>query len=104
MTSKKSPLKVISENVTKLFKNRLWIILEIIAGLPCQLAFNYYLAFSDIVKEVRVSCNSEDIGITLTTFGESFNGLIYPKGLSKISSCMTEYKQVNKRAKMRFEV
>ena len=42
-----------------------------------------------------MSCNSEDITITLSTFGEEFNGLIYPKGLSKNSTCMTEYKQVD---------
>jgi len=50
--------------------------------------------FKDVVKDVRVFCNPEDISITLSTFGETFNGLIYPKGLSKISSCMKEYKQV----------
>ena len=42
-----------------------------------------------------MSCNSEDITVTLTTFGEEFNGLIYPKGLSKNSTCMTEYKQTD---------
>jgi len=52
-------------------------------------------AAKNIVKDVRVSCNSEDITITLSTYGEEFNGLIYPKGLSKNSTCMTEYKQVD---------
>ena len=44
-----------------------------------------------VVKDVRVSCNSEDITLTISTFLESFNGMIYPKGLSKNSTCMTEY-------------
>ena len=49
----------------------------------------------DVVKDVRVSCNSEDITVTLATFGEEFNGLIYPKGLSKNSTCMMEYSHVD---------
>merc|ERR1712061_307250 len=35
----------------------------------------------------------EDITLTIATYLESFNGLVYPKGLSKNSSCMTEYIQ-----------
>ncbi len=45
----------------------------------------------DVVKDVRVSCNSEDMTLTISTLVDSFNGMIYPKGLSKNSSCMTEY-------------
>jgi len=45
----------------------------------------------DVVKDIRVSCNNEDITVTFLTTEEVFNGLIYPKGLSKNSSCMTEY-------------
>ena len=45
------------------------------------------------MKDVRVSCNSEDITLTISTWLDSFNGLVYPKGLSKNSSCMTEYIQ-----------
>jgi len=47
----------------------------------------------DVVKDVRVQCNSEDITVTVAILGERFNGMIYPKGLSKNSSCMTEYIQ-----------
>jgi len=52
----------------------------------------------DVVKEVRVKCNSEDITVTVGILGgedfpRKFNGMIYPKGLSKNSSCMTEYIQ-----------
>ncbi len=46
-----------------------------------------------MVKDVRVACNSDDITLTISTLVESFNGLIYPKGLSKNSSCMSEYIQ-----------
>lgn len=47
------------------------------------------------VTNVRVKCNSEDITITVTTAGDQFNGMIYPKGLSKNSTCMTPYVQAN---------
>jgi hypothetical protein len=46
---------------------------------------------NDIVDNVGVLCNSEDITLTLTVSTDNFNGMIYPKGLSKNSTCMTEY-------------
>ena len=53
-----------------------------------------FLFSEDVVKEVKVQCNSEDITVTVGILGENaFNGMIYPKGLSKNSSCMTEYIQ-----------
>jgi len=47
----------------------------------------------DIVAEVGVVCNSQDITLRLTVSSQYFNGMIYPKGLSKNSTCMTEYIQ-----------
>ena len=63
--------------------------------------FNIYLNLTshiiilenDIVVDVGVLCNSEDITLTLTVTTDTFNGMIYPKGLSKNSTCMTEYIQ-----------
>ena len=63
--------------------------------------FNIYLNLmshiilleNDIVVDVGVLCNSEDITLTLTVTTDTFNGMIYPKGLSKNSTCMTEYIQ-----------
>jgi len=46
---------------------------------------------NDIVEDVGVLCNSEDITLTLTVSTDNFNGMIYPKGLSKNSTCMSEY-------------
>jgi len=43
-----------------------------------------------LVNDVHIECNSNDIVVTLSA-GHSFNGMIYPKGLSKNSSCMSEY-------------
>jgi len=47
----------------------------------------------DIVAEVGVVCNSQDITLRLSVSSQYFNGMIYPKGLSKNSTCMTEYIQ-----------
>ncbi|XP_076053559.1 cuticlin-3-like isoform X2 [Oratosquilla oratoria] len=42
------------------------------------------------IKSVRIFCNSNDIVVSIDTVTD-FNGMIYPKGLSKNSSCMTEF-------------
>ena len=55
----------------------------------------FYISEEETVSNVRVKCNSEDITITVTTVGDQFNGMIYPKGLSKNSTCMTPYIQAN---------
>lgn len=43
-----------------------------------------------LISEVNVDCNANDIRIQLIA-PHTFNGMIYPKGLSKNSSCMAEY-------------
>lgn len=43
-----------------------------------------------MIKGVNIECSSGSIMVVIKT-GHDFNGLIYPKGLSKNSSCMTEY-------------
>ena len=53
----------------------------------------FFVSENDIVLDVGVLCNSEDITLTLTVTTDTFNGMIYPKGLSKNSTCMTEYIQ-----------
>ena len=44
------------------------------------------------IKSVRILCNSNDIVVSIDT-NAAFNGMIYPKGLSKNSSCMAEFKE-----------
>ncbi|KAK8743346.1 hypothetical protein OTU49_001386 [Cherax quadricarinatus] len=44
------------------------------------------------IKSVRILCNSNDIVVSIDT-SDAFNGMIYPKGLSKNSSCMAEFKE-----------
>ena len=55
-----------------------------------KLFFSPYLDLYGLINEVNVECNSNDIRITLNA-PHPFNGMIYPKGLSKNSSCMAEY-------------
>ena len=55
--------------------------------------FDFSSVAEDVVKEVKVACNSDDITLTISTLVDAFNGMIYPKGLSKNSTCMTEYIQ-----------
>jgi len=55
---------------------------------------------NDVVEDIRVFCNHDDITLRLTVRGFSFNGMIYPKGLSKNSTCMTEY--INKQGKIEY--
>lgn len=49
--------------------------------------------FGDTLSDVQIQCNSDNIVVTITT-AHGFNGMIYPKGLSKNSTCMTEYHQL----------
>jgi len=42
---------------------------------------------------IQIECNSNNIMVTLNS--PNFNGMIYPKGLSKNSSCMVEYTHVD---------
>ncbi|MPC25041.1 Cuticlin-1 [Portunus trituberculatus] len=44
------------------------------------------------IKSVRILCNSNDIVVSIET-NTAFNGMIYPKGLSKNSSCMAEFRE-----------
>ncbi len=56
-----------------------------------------YICFAgETVGDVRVICNSEDITVRVSTLFAHFNGMIYPKGLSKNSTCMTPYIQANR--------
>lgn len=50
--------------------------------------------FGDTINDIQIECNSDNIVVTLTT-NHGFNGMIYPKGLSKNSSCMVEYHQTS---------
>src|SRR6266576_2002677 len=42
-------------------------------------------------QDIRVQCNLNEILVSVDTVHNVFNGMIYPMGLSKNSSCMTEY-------------
>lgn len=42
-------------------------------------------------KDISIDCNNKEISVTINTKSKSFTGIIYPKGLSKNSSCMAEF-------------
>ncbi|KAG8228460.1 hypothetical protein J437_LFUL009111, partial [Ladona fulva] len=43
-------------------------------------------------QEVRIECNSDEIMVAIKPAeGRKFDGMIYPKGLSKNSSCLAEF-------------
>lgn len=48
--------------------------------------------FGDMINDIQIECNSDNIVVTINT-NHGFNGMIYPKGLSKNSTCMMEYHQ-----------
>jgi len=45
----------------------------------------------EVAQDVRIDCNSNEIWVAVKTLSGVFNGMIYPKGLSKNSSCMSEF-------------
>lgn len=42
-------------------------------------------------KDISIECNNKEISVTIDTKSKSFTGIIYPKGLAKNSSCMSEF-------------
>ncbi|XP_076333522.1 cuticlin-1-like [Tachypleus tridentatus] len=42
------------------------------------------------ISGISIQCHSNNIQVTIAT-GTNFNGMVYPKGLSKNSTCMVEY-------------
>lgn len=67
-------------------------------SLPTQIVSNksplHGRQFGDTINDIQIECNSDNIVVTLTT-NQGFNGMIYPKGLSKNSTCMMEYHQMS---------
>ncbi|CAH1403601.1 unnamed protein product [Nezara viridula] len=49
------------------------------------------LGAPSINPEVRVNCKSEQMSITVRTNNGMFDGMIYPRGLGRNSSCMSQY-------------
>lgn len=64
------------------------------ANLPSQSLDDEGLMNSDISDaDVRVDCNSDEIVVNIGTRSGRFNGMIYPRGLSKNTHCLNEWVQ-----------
>ncbi|KAB0804791.1 hypothetical protein PPYR_01761 [Photinus pyralis] len=48
-------------------------------------------SIQEVVSDVRVECNSNEIVVSLDTSSGVFTGMVYPRGLSKNSTCMGEW-------------
>lgn len=46
---------------------------------------------ADVTEGIVIECNSNEIIVAIDIKSGIFNGMIYPEGLSKNSSCMTEF-------------
>ncbi|XP_063237137.1 cuticlin-4 [Bacillus rossius redtenbacheri] len=57
---------------------------------------------TEVAQDVRIDCSSRDITVAIKTKGGAFSGLVYPKGLSKNSSCLAEY--VRQRSPVRYKL
>ncbi|XP_060536368.1 cuticlin-4 isoform X2 [Cylas formicarius] len=65
------------------------------ANLPApSIEDSNILAASEIADaDVRVDCNSDEIVVSISTTSGKFNGMVYPRGLSKNTHCMGEWVQ-----------
>ncbi|KAK6634722.1 hypothetical protein RUM43_012124 [Polyplax serrata] len=45
----------------------------------------------ELNENIRIDCNSNEIAVAISTKSGAFNGMVYPKGLSKNSSCLAEF-------------
>lgn len=45
----------------------------------------------EAIADVRVECNSNEIVVSINTDSGKFTGMVYPRGLSKNSTCMGEW-------------
>lgn len=56
----------------------------------------------EVAQQVRIDCNSNEIWVAVKMRSGAFNGMIYPKGLSKNSSCMSEF--IHQRSPVRYRL
>ncbi|KAI5702601.1 hypothetical protein M8J75_001945 [Diaphorina citri] len=45
----------------------------------------------NIAQDMRITCNDKEIHVSIDTNSERFTGMIYPRGLSKNSTCLMEF-------------
>ncbi|XP_066253627.1 cuticlin-4 [Euwallacea similis] len=64
------------------------------ANLPTESLDEEGNSVTEVIDaDVRVDCNSNEIVVNIDTRTGRFNGMIYPRGLSKNTHCLTEWVQ-----------
>uniref|UniRef100_T1IWN1 ZP domain-containing protein n=1 Tax=Strigamia maritima TaxID=126957 RepID=T1IWN1_STRMM len=79
-------------------KTILWTLMSFLISVAADP--NHLFSDQSSISDVQVACNSDSIQITLLASSE-FNGLIYPRGLPRNSTCMTEYTDATGELKYR---
>ncbi|XP_076267636.1 zona pellucida domain-containing protein piopio [Rhynchophorus ferrugineus] len=83
----KVPLQVIMAFILLLSPTRA-------ANLPSDIARDELQDSNDVFDaDVRVDCNSDEIVVNIGTRSGRFNGMVYPRGLSKSTHCLNEWIQ-----------
>ncbi|GBN86432.1 hypothetical protein AVEN_8375-1 [Araneus ventricosus] len=72
-------------------------IAPILLNLHTLMHPRYFLLVGNKLSDVDIECNSDSIEVTISTSGEEFNGMVYPKGLSDNSSCLAEYEHAGSK-------
>ncbi|GFV05215.1 ZP domain-containing protein [Trichonephila clavipes] len=74
---------------------------EIRATLPAAKAGSRWvsqvLQIGNKLSDVDIVCNSNNIEVTISTTGDDFSGMVYPKGLSENSTCLAEYEHAGNK-------
>lgn len=55
------------------------------------LAPNTIVQSPNLAQDMRITCNDKEIHVAIDTNNEHFTGMIYPRGLSKNSTCLQEF-------------
>lgn len=71
----------------------MYIQLPIIYIIYSYICISNFSATAAIASTVQIECASESIIVHISTEGNTdFHGLVYPRGLSKNSTCLQEYR------------
>ncbi|KAG8198907.1 hypothetical protein JTE90_015119 [Oedothorax gibbosus] len=87
------PLKFVEGKVSIMIQRALLQIVLLLYGVTFAVCYEHVMTayHETTLSDIAIECNSNNIKINVKTGHDNFNGMIYPKGLSKNSSCLMEY-------------